>query len=82
MARRIAVDYLEKFNAGKVRVKLAYAIGKKDPVMAVAEIDGKETAISGYDLSPQGIYEFLKLGAITWADTAAWGHFGRDFPWR
>lgn len=31
MARRIAVDYLEKFNAEKVRVKLAYAIGKKDP---------------------------------------------------
>ncbi len=82
MARRIAVDYLEKFNAEKVRVKLAYAIGKKDPVMAVADVDGKEMAIAGYDLSPRGIYEFLDLKDVRWADTAAWGHFGRDFPWR
>ena len=82
MARRVAVDYLEKFNAERVRVKLAYAIGKKDPVMAVAEIDGKEMAIVGYDLSPKGIYEFLDLKNVRWADTAAWGHFGRDFSWR
>ncbi len=82
MARRIAVDYLEKYGAENVRVKLAYAIGKKDPVMAVAEIDGKEMEIAGYDLSPRGIYEFLKLDTVKWADTAAWGHFGRDFPWK
>lgn len=82
MARRIAVDYLEKFKANNVAIKLAYAIGKKDPVMAVAEIDGKEMEISGYDLSPKGIYDFLGLSKIKWIDTAAWGHFGREFPWK
>ncbi len=81
MARRMALDYLEKYKAGAVRVKLAYAIGKKDPVMAVAEIDGKEVKISGYDLSPKGIRAFLKLTNVEWSKTAVWGHFGREFPW-
>jgi S-adenosylmethionine synthetase len=82
MARRIAVDYLEKFNAKAVRVKLAYAIGKKEPVMAVAEVDGKPREITDYDLSPHGIYDFLKLSEVTWAETSSWGHFGRNFSWR
>lgn len=81
MARRIAVDLLKKHGAKTVRTKLAYAIGKKNPVMAVAEIDGKEEKIIGYDLSPKGICEFLNLGKIKFRRTAAWGHFGREFPW-
>ncbi|MFA5742768.1 MAG: methionine adenosyltransferase domain-containing protein [Candidatus Paceibacterota bacterium] len=81
MARRIAVDLLRKHSAETVRTKLAYAIGKKEPVMAVAEKDGKEEKIIGYDLSPKGIYEFLDLGRIKFRKTAAWGHFGREFPW-
>lgn len=81
IARRIAVDLLKKHGAKTVRTKLAYAIGKKEPVMAVAEIDGKEEKISGYDLSPKGIYEFLSLGKIKFRRTSAWGHFGREFPW-
>lgn len=82
MARRIAVDYLEKFKAATVRTKLAYAIGKPDPVMAVAEVDGKEVPIEGYDLTPGGIRTFLALDAIDWPSTASWGHFGREFTWR
>lgn len=81
MARRIAVDYLDKFHAEEVRVKLAYAIGRRDPVMAVALVDGKEMPVSEYDLSPKGIYEFLNLKNIDWRKTATWGHFGREFPW-
>jgi S-adenosylmethionine synthetase len=81
MARRIAIDLLKEYGARTVRTKLAYAIGKKDPVMAVAEIDGKEEKITGYDLSSRGIYEFLNLGKIKFQKTAAWGHFGREFPW-
>ena len=81
MARRIAVDLLKKHSAKTVRTKLSYAIGKKEPVMAVAEIDGKEEKIIGYNLSPKGIYEFLSLGKIKFRRTAAWGHFGREFPW-
>ena len=82
MARRIAVDLLEKRGAKEVFVKLAYAIGKSEPVMAVAVVDGKEEIVSGYDLSPKGIREFLKLDQVKYADTCTWGHFGRDFEWR
>jgi S-adenosylmethionine synthetase len=82
MARRIAVDLLQKYGARKVRVKLAYAIGKAEPVMAAASIDGKKERITDYDLSPRGIYEFLQLDKVKFADTAVWGHFGRNFSWK
>lgn len=82
MARRIAVDLLQSKGAQTVRTKLAYAIGRRDPVMAVAEINGVTEKISGYDLSPRGIYEFLDLDKIKFAQTAAWGHFGRGFSWK
>ncbi len=81
MARKIAVDYLKKFGAKEVFTKLAYAIGKAEPVMAVAIVDGKEMEIKGYDLSPKGIRKFLHLDEIKFADTASCGHFGRNFPW-
>lgn len=82
MARRIAVDYLRKNpSVGVVRVKLAYAIGKREPVMAVAELDGKEVPIKAYDLTPEGIRKFLELDKVRWAETAEWGHFGRSFVW-
>ncbi len=55
---------------------------KKEPVMAVAVIDGKEEDITGlYDLSPRGIREFLKLDQVKFADTCTWGHHGRGFSW-
>jgi len=82
MARRIAVDLLQKRNAGTVRAKLAYAIGKSEPVMAAAEIDGATELITGYDLTPRGIYEFLELKKVKYSQTAAWGHFGREFSWK
>jgi S-adenosylmethionine synthetase len=81
MARRIAVDLLEKYQAKEVYTKLAYAIGKTKPVMAVAVIDGKEEEITDYDLSPKGIYEHLKIDEVKFQDTCTWGHFGRNFSW-
>jgi S-adenosylmethionine synthetase len=82
MARKIAVDLLKKYNAKEVHTKLAYAIGKKDPVMAVAIVDGIEKEITDYDLSPKGIREYLKLDEVNFAETCTWGHFGRDFEWK
>ena len=82
MARRIAVDLIQKYKADEVLVKLVYAIGKKEPVMALAFIDEKEISIpKKYDLSPQGIIKFLKLKRPIYAQTAVWGHFGRGFIW-
>ncbi|MEN9920440.1 MAG: hypothetical protein RL538_333 [Candidatus Parcubacteria bacterium] len=83
MARRIAVDYLEKYpEAQTVLVKLAYAIGHPEALMAIATVDGVPEVVEGYDLTPRGIRTFLELDKPIYGDTAAWGHFGRGFSWR
>ncbi|OGG61949.1 hypothetical protein A3I46_01920 [Candidatus Kaiserbacteria bacterium RIFCSPLOWO2_02_FULL_54_13] len=81
MARRIAVRLLTERKAKTVHTKIAYAIGKAEPVMAVALVDGVEEAIIGYDLSPHGIKNALALDTVRYADTCVWGHFGRGFVW-
>ncbi|MEK7075834.1 MAG: methionine adenosyltransferase domain-containing protein [Patescibacteria group bacterium] len=82
MARKIAVDLLKEKGAKQVDVKLAYAIGKPLPVMAVALIDGVETNIPDkYDLTPNGIRNYLKLNEVKFAETSSWGHFGNNFNW-
>jgi len=81
IARKIAVDFIKNGKAKEVFVKLAYAIGKPEPVMAVAVLDGKEVTIEGYDLTPKGIKEMLNLENVKFAETAKWGHFGRGFIW-
>ena len=91
MARRIAVELLQKRGAKassvglqprEVYTKLAYAIGKSEPVMAVAVVDGVEEMIVGYDLSPHGIRAYLKLDKVKFANASSWGHFGRNFEWK
>lgn len=75
MARYLAVKYLKKYNAKEVLVKLAYAIGEPQPVMATAQVDGKDMAIEGYDLSPKGIIEKLNLRKPQFRDRARYGYF-------
>lgn len=83
MARRIAVDYLEKNETSqKVLVKLAYAIGHPEALMAIATVDGVPEQVEGYDLTPAGIRDFLGLSEPIYAKTASWGHFGRGFNWK
>jgi S-adenosylmethionine synthetase len=82
MARKVAVDYLRKHaSAEEVFVQIAYAIGKAEPVQAIAYIDGVPESVIGYDLSPRGIREILRLDTVHYKDTATWGHFGRGFAW-
>lgn len=81
MARKIAVDLLIKHKAKEVYTKLAYAIGQPEPVMATAVVDGEEIEITGYDLTPKGIYKHLKLDEVKFSKTTNWGHFGRGFTW-
>lgn len=83
MARRIAVDTLEANpEAQAVFVKLAYAIGYAEALMAVAVIDGVPKDVTGYDLTPKGIRTFLQLDQPIYGSTAEWGHFGRGFSWK
>lgn len=75
MARRIAVDYLKKFQAHEVYVTLAYAIGYDQPLQATAIVDGVEKQIKGYDLSPNGIINFLDLKRPIYEEMAKYGHY-------
>jgi len=86
MARKIAVDLLKKYEAQEVLVKLAYAIGRSEPVMATAQITNQDkeiynVPILGYDLSPIGIITFLDLDKPQYRQVAEWGSFGQGFRW-
>lgn len=96
MARKIAVDLIKLTeNVDEVIVKLAYAIGVAEPVMAVAELRSgagelvrsstinlqDETWAKVYDLTPKGIINFLNLKEPQFEKTAQWGHFGNSFKW-
>ncbi len=81
IARRIAVDYLKKKNAKEVYVHIAYAIGVAEPLMAVVDIDGVQEEISGYDLRPLAVIDYLDLRKPQYRETAKYGHFGNGFAW-
>lgn len=82
MARKVAVDYLKRFQAGEVFCYLAYAIGHELPLQANVIVDGQEKLIEGYDLSPNGIIKHLNLLTPIYEKTASHGHFGHeDFAW-
>jgi S-adenosylmethionine synthetase len=82
MARKIAVDLLKTNNAREVLVKLAYAIGKPQPVMSTIILDSNIVPFPhSYDLTPGGIRKLLQLDKPIYAETASWGHFGRGFIW-
>lgn len=78
MARYLAVEYLKNLGAQEVLVKLAYAIGKKEPVMATAQVDGQLLQIKGIDLSPRAIIDFLRLREPQYMLRARYGFF-QDF---
>jgi len=83
MARRVAVDILEQRpEVQEVFVQLAYAIGYDQPLQATAVVDGVEEKIQGYDLSPSGIIDFLKLRTPIFSETAQFGHMGAGFTWK
>jgi len=75
IARKIAVDYLKKYDAHEVYIYLAYAIGYAHPVEATAIIDGIQKQIKGYDLTPEGIIKKLNLRAPGFEARARYGHF-------
>ncbi len=81
-ARKIAVDYLKKYDAKEVFVYLAYAIGYDQPLEATVVVDGDQRQVEGYDLSPNGIIAALDLRRPIYEQTARYGHFGHEgFSW-
>ena len=90
MARKIAVDTLIRFQAKEVTVKIAYAIGIPEPVMASAFVTSQNGIVTehkligkevGTYLTPKGMINFLDLTKPQYEETARWGHFGGGFKW-
>ena len=91
--RWVAKNVVAAGLAERVEVQVAYAIGKAAPVGLFVETFGTETvdpariekAITAvFDLRPGAIIRDLDLKRPIYAQTAAYGHFGRtdvDLPW-
>ena len=93
--RWVAKNIVAAGLAERVEVQVAYAIGRANPVGLYVETFG--TAAEGqtdesiqqavekvFDLRPEAIIRELDLKRPIYAQTAAYGHFGRtdiDVPW-
>ena len=87
--RWVAKNVVAAKLATKVEVQVAYAIGKAEPVGLFIETFGTETADPAkiaaaisetFDLRPAAIIRDLDLKRPIYAQTAAYGHFGRELP--
>ncbi len=85
MARFAAKNIVASGQAKKCLVSVAYAIGLERPLMVEAiDENGKSLpeAIAKYDFRPKAIIERLGLRRPVFAQTAAYGHFGKaGLPW-
>ncbi|RJE85620.1 methionine adenosyltransferase [Paenibacillus sp. 1011MAR3C5] len=92
-ARYVAKNIVAAGLADKCEIQLAYAIGVAQPVSINVDTYGTgkvseeklvELITSNFDLRPAGIIKMLDLRRPIYAQTAAYGHFGRtdvDLPW-
>ena len=92
-ARYVAKNVVAAGLADRCEIQLAYAIGVAHPVSVMVETFGtnkvEEALIEqlikkNFDLRPAGIIKKLDLRRPIYAQTAAYGHFGRtdvDLPW-
>jgi S-adenosylmethionine synthetase len=91
--RWVAKNIVAAGFADRAEVQVAYAIGKANPVGIYVETFGTEkyslanitkAVLSVFDLRPKAIINELDLLRPIYAQTAAYGHFGRelaDFTW-
>jgi S-adenosylmethionine synthetase len=91
--RWVAKNVVAAGLADRIEVQVAYAIGKAAPVGLFVETFGTETVdpdriekaiTSVFDLRPGAIIRDLDLLRPIYAQTAAYGHFGRtdvELPW-
>ena len=92
-ARYVAKNIVAAGLADKCEIQLAYAIGVAKPVSVMVDTFGtnkideekiEELVAKNFDLRPVGIINMLDLRRPIYAQTAAYGHFGRtdiDLPW-
>jgi len=87
--RWVAKNVVAAGLADRCEVQVAYAIGKAQPVGLFVESFGtgavpderiQDTITRVFDLRPAAIIRDLDLLRPIYAQTAAYGHFGRDLP--
>ncbi|MFL0409775.1 methionine adenosyltransferase [Microbacterium paludicola] len=87
--RWVAKNAVAAGLAERLEVQVAYAIGKANPVGLYVESFGTgavsddvivDAIRSVFDLRPAAIIEQLDLKRPIYAQTAAYGHFGRELP--
>ncbi|MGC0370891.1 MULTISPECIES: methionine adenosyltransferase [unclassified Microbacterium] len=87
--RWVAKNAVAAGLADRLEVQVAYAIGKANPVGLYVESFGTahvadETIVKAirevFDLRPKAIIDQLDLLRPIYAQTAAYGHFGRELP--
>ncbi len=93
MARYVAKNIVAAGLADKVEIEVSYAIGYPEPLSIMANSFGtgklpneklEEIIKKHFDFTPQGIIDNLDLLKPIYAQTATYGHFGRndlDLPW-
>ena len=87
--RWVAKNIVAAGLAARCEVQVAYAIGKAQPVGLFIETFGTEkvpvaqiqdAVLTVFDLRPKAIIEALDLLRPIYAQTATYGHFGRELP--
>ncbi|MEV0598939.1 methionine adenosyltransferase [Streptomyces sp. NPDC050315] len=87
--RWVAKNVVAAGLATRCEVQVAYAIGKAEPVGLFVETFGtaivpqariEEAIAEVFDLRPAAIIRDLDLLRPIYAETAAYGHFGRELP--
>ncbi|OIK27675.1 methionine adenosyltransferase [Streptomyces malaysiense] len=87
--RWVAKNIVAAGLARRAEVQVAYAIGKAEPVGLFVETFGTETVpvariqeavTEVFDLRPAAVIRDLDLLRPIYAQTAAYGHFGRELP--
>lgn len=93
MARYIAKNVVASGIASRCQIQLSYAIGVAEPTSVLVDTFGtakvsealiEDTIRKSFKLTPKGIIDTLDLKRPIYAQTAAYGHFGRndiDLPW-
>lgn len=91
MARHIAKNIVANHYADKCEIQISYAIGVKEPVSVnintfntnkISEEEILAKVLKTFDLTPQGIINYLDLRKPIYTKTTNYGHFGKEeLPW-
>ena len=91
MLRHIAKNIVANGYAEKCEIQVAYAIGMEEPLSIYVNTFGTgkksdeeivKIIKEKFDLTPEGIINYLNLRKPIYAQTTNYGHFGKEnLPW-